>query len=928
MTTFDVKTELFIGGAWTDITRTSASEPGILARDSVVINRGRRDENSSAEKSTCTATVNNRDGRYSPRNPTGPYYGLIGRNTPFRTYENSAASSWLEVPILDEPILTPLYDSTFLVTLEVSTPDNAALDITGDIDLRAEAWLYDWYHENGHNLIQKAESAGQLSYALVIDGGRIEMWWTSDGTNWQHLDSTVRLPQPAFGRKAVRATLDVNNGAAGKTATFYYSDSIDGTWTQLGDAVTTAGTTSIFSSTSKVRVAHGMYGRFYKAEIRSSIGGTAVANPDFTTQTDGATSFADAAGRTWTVVSGARINKREMRFHGEVSEWPQKWDPSGTDVYVPLSADGILRRIAQGETFHSPYYRGTTQFFSAGSRVNQLVAYWPMEDPSGSTSFAGAFNGSLKPMKWTGSPSIAASEVFEASEALPIVGSASFTGVVPPYTSTGNIQLSFLINVPAGGMPNNTVIARISCGGSALQWDLVYTTGGALTLNAYDIDGALLMTSGAGAFGLDGILCRVKVILDQDGADVDWTIGRLTVGDTVTVQTSGTLTTDTVTVAKRISINPNGAAMTDVVIGHVLVQNVVTDSVHLASQIDAHRGETAGDRIVRLCEEEGVSCLVMGSRADTAPMGIQGRDSFLNILRECESTDGGVLFEPREFLGLVYRTRESLYSQSTTLTLDYDGGDLSGIEPLDDDQYIKNDVTVNRRDGSSARAFLDEGTLSIEDFPDGVGRYPADFTLNLESDNQLPDHANWRMRLGTVDETRYPFVSVNLARTNFTGNATKTAAVKALDVADKFLITDPPAWLPPDDIQQLAFGLKETLNAFEWTVELNGVPATPYQVAIYDDDVSRYSGYGTTLNEALDTTETGIDVLLPAGIEWGHNDGDYDVITGGEVMTVTAVGAPSGGVQTLTVTRSVNGVVKSHASGQPLDLLDVRRYAL
>jgi hypothetical protein len=42
---------------------------------------------------------------------------------------------------------------------------------------------------------------------------------------------------------------------------------------------------------------------------------------------------------------------------------------------------------------------------------------------------------------------------------------------------------------------------------------------------------------------------------------------------------------------------------------------------------------------------------------------------------------------------------------------------------------------------------------------------------------------------------------------------------------------------------------------------------------------------------------------------------------GGERMTVTAV-TGSSSPQTLTVTRSVNGVVKSHATGVPVVLAD------
>lgn len=70
--------ELFLGGAWTDIS------PYVRYADKIVITRGAPDETSTMQPQTCALTIDNRDGRFSPRNPLGPYYGQIGRNTPIR----------------------------------------------------------------------------------------------------------------------------------------------------------------------------------------------------------------------------------------------------------------------------------------------------------------------------------------------------------------------------------------------------------------------------------------------------------------------------------------------------------------------------------------------------------------------------------------------------------------------------------------------------------------------------------------------------------------------------------------------------------------------------------------------------------------------------------------------------------------------------
>src|SRR6266568_4930990 len=73
-----VKVEMLINGIWTDITSY------LMVRDDqgqIGITRGIRDEGSQTEQATAVLPLKNQDGRFSPRNPMGIYYGLIGRNS-------------------------------------------------------------------------------------------------------------------------------------------------------------------------------------------------------------------------------------------------------------------------------------------------------------------------------------------------------------------------------------------------------------------------------------------------------------------------------------------------------------------------------------------------------------------------------------------------------------------------------------------------------------------------------------------------------------------------------------------------------------------------------------------------------------------------------------------------------------------------------
>lgn len=194
----------------------------------------------------------------------------------------------------------------------LSTPDTAALDITGDIDLRVKVALDDWVPASETYLLSKY-AGGQASFFLCLAAvsGALKIVWSPDGSSLIGLASTVSPTVSDGDQLWVRATLDVDNGAGGRDAKFYTSP--DGSsWTQLGATVTEAlGATSIYSGSSPVEIgslAGGTSavaaGKFYRAQVYSGIGGTLVLDVDTSVITSGsATSFqsVDSSPKTVTV---------------------------------------------------------------------------------------------------------------------------------------------------------------------------------------------------------------------------------------------------------------------------------------------------------------------------------------------------------------------------------------------------------------------------------------------------------------------------------------------------------------------------------------------------------------------------------------------------------------------------------------------------
>src|SRR5438105_11984806 len=73
-----VQVELLVAGQWVDLT----ADGYVLVRDDsgqIRITYGiTGGEGSQTERAQATLQLKNTDGRFSPRNPSGPYFGLIG----------------------------------------------------------------------------------------------------------------------------------------------------------------------------------------------------------------------------------------------------------------------------------------------------------------------------------------------------------------------------------------------------------------------------------------------------------------------------------------------------------------------------------------------------------------------------------------------------------------------------------------------------------------------------------------------------------------------------------------------------------------------------------------------------------------------------------------------------------------------------------
>lgn len=870
-----LKGELRMGSAWQDITGD------LYTRDPITHTRGRPYKSNAADPAACAATIRNLDGTYTPRNPEGPYYGLFNRNTPFR-YTLPGGPVHLEMPGTAD---------------RATTPDTAALDITGDLDIRWEGEA-NWFSSETQFLIGKWGAAGNRSFYLIVRAGVLYLNTTSGGTTVDG-GGFATLPAALPRHAAVRGTLDVDNGAGGFTLRLYWAPTLAGPWTQFSGDLTSSAPVSIFSGTAPLSIApeqtdvtpprRAVTGTVYKAEVRSGIDGTIVAAPDFTAQPVGTTSFTDSAGRAWTLAAGSAITDRIVRFEGEVPEWPPKWSTSEKDAWTPITAAGILRRLGQGAKPLASALRRRIPSYKP-------LAYWPMEEGASSAQASSPIAG-VGPLRLS-NVTWAQANTLASSGPLPVL--ASSTGQLPvmmgrvpaPSTSLTSWSVQWMYRLDTLPTTRWTFMRVLSTGGTVREWLIQFgstTNGLSSRIIAKDDDGNTLATqdiaTGADIFNR---WQRVNFTVAQQGANVKFGIVWTDVGGDpggVYFTLAGTIGRPT---AVASPADGYASALNGLALGHLSVWPTDSTAAYV-NAVDAWSGETASARMRRLTQEEGVLLTIVGDPDDTVPVGAQSPAPLLDLLRECAEADGGIFGETMAGRELKYRTRAALYNQQPALVLDYAAGHLAPpFEPIEDDT-VRNEWAVQRKGGSTGTAVLDDGPLSVQDPPDGIGLVDDSKTLNLASDEQTDPVANWLLHLSTWDENRYPSVTLLLHKF-----PELIPAVLALSEGDKIRIVNlPKRFTGSGVVELLVDGWTETVLPRTWTITFTCSPAGPWSVGVVDEIPLRWCDTsGAQLATAATDTSATVNVLTTAGQTWTSNAYDYpwDVRVGGEVMTVAAPG--------------------------------------
>lgn len=874
-------TELFIGGGvgWVDIAEdvrlSSASSGG-----GVSITRGRSAEGTRADPGRLTLTLDNRSGRYSPRNPRGEWFGLFGRNTPIRVGVDLAADSFTRTvgagwgSTEDGRPWTRSGGTAADFTVDGSQAKH--LHPTGGI-VRSTSLDRDWLD---------VEQVTEASIPAVATGASIVV------------GHVARLQVGAGHYYWLRMEFDVAGKLSAKISKY------TGAWTDLAAASSIPGLTYTAGQSYTLRSS------VVGSRLSVRIWPTGTVEPiDWTlTVVDRSIAAAGRAGLASWVVGGNTNTNPEVRFDnyrainrrffGEVAAWPVKWDVGGFDRWVPVEASGILRRLNQGtKSSDSALWR------AYANASPPPVAWWPLEDGRSVGRVASGLSGG---------PEI--TELGRESEDTQIgvgdydgrivwgveggQGAASLAGLKTggrlhgriPSSSETSWTFEFVARYDAGTADGTISFPMTLWSGGRWEWTFMVNPNGTIMLAGGSVDGSVVGVNLSGAYpGWDGNLHHIRLDVEQSGAN---SLHYLRV-DGVSVASgtwSGFLAPVPDVVLPNYYLDSGDYAPS---IGHLALfaPHAPYGDTTRPAATRAWAGELAPDRIKRLCAEQGIPVAVTGEASGATAMGEQRPGGFLDLIEECAEADLGILFEQREGLGLIYRPRRTLYNQ-TPVALSYEH--LSPpFDPVDDDDATRNDVTVTRVGSKSYRVIKSEGPLSALPPPVGVGRYDTSVELNLASDDQLPDQAGWRLHLGTVDEARYPTISANFASHALRDNPGLAARMHALDSGDVLSVSDLPDWLPPGPVKVMVQGYTETLDAFAWDITWNGTPGSVWDVGVVGQTRAASIEGATRLAAPIGAGDT--SMLLSASQHngpWTTNPAHFpqDLLVGGELVTVSAIG--------------------------------------
>lgn len=904
MALFDIRTWIYPGadpdadpGDWgteEDVTEY-VRRPGQDGGQVISYSGGKGDEAPGVDAGQMALTWDNRDGRFSTDNRSGPYYGSLDLGCPIRvgvisfsdTFTRTGSSGW-------------------------GSPDSSL------------GWT--WTHTGTLSNWTTNGSQGNV----IVPAANTAVSATAGNADGKDLDVVATVIPAAVATGALFGMgfmLRVTDSSNYLRAVLWFDllgvlrltlyRVVAGVSTTIGDLNPIP--TVTYSAAQRWRLRVQVDGNIIRAKAWAEAGSEPAAwmisGEDVTATGTGVRLYiARFLGNT---NSGATsllglddLEVLPFEFTGSIVSLPVRWDRSGNNSWAPITAAGILRRITQGTyPLQSPLRR------QLGGTADTST-YIPGEDGAYATTLASVTRGQF-PANFTG--------VTPASDSTLPGG-----GPAPTITTTGG-KISAETNRASGGtglaamfffklpsMPGTkTRIARIrASGGPVPIWDLSIDSANIYT-EGFASDGATVLTSATNALGASDYTnwnaWQLETETDVPGVQTLWASITHEVGSVTYYAQSGAVPTIPQTQVRSIVLTgPVGTAFGHIWLGRNTLP-FVTDTFSLVSS--GYAGELAADRFARICDETGIPYIVRAG--DSEAMGIQPTGGTLAVLRACVETDYGVMSE--RGAGLEYIPRSARWNAAVSMAITLAAGQIADApEPVRDDQRVRTKWTISRLGGG-------EGVYEDEDASAKYGTWEDSATINSFDDSVLENHAGFRTALGLNSRLRWPNVALNFGR-----NRTLLPFWRTRGYGWRFTVTTGLDQVDGNEPDLIMEGFTARLWPDGWEVGLNSSDARAWRAAVTDDTgiLGRADLQQTTTSALISSTTLSIPITTATGYIKPDNTaglwtGGVNFNVGGEKVTVTSITNGVGQAQTLNATvRGVGGFASTHASGTEVSLWD------
>jgi len=248
-----------------------------------------------------------------------------------------------------------------------------------------------------------------------------------------------------------------------------------------------------------------------------------------------------------------------------------------------------------------------------------------------------------------------------------------------------------------------------------------------------------------------------------------------------------------------------------------------------AAATAGYAGEQAHERFERIMTEEGLpyeSTAIISVEVGPQPIG-----DVLEICRDLENVDHGILSELTSTWGLGYRASSQRYNLSPAMTIDLstyrtsEGTSAGVLRPVRNDQRIRNEWTISRPGGSS-RTFKDEAHQAKR------GRYNDSAEVNVAGDVQLLGEASFRVREDTDGSLRYAAFPIDLGA----NASTLLPDWLEMSLGDRIDRSNTPSQHPTDTVSVVVVGYTMGVRRRGWDLAPVVEPYEPWRVQQLTED--------------------------------------------------------------------------------------------